>query len=233
MKVILVLCHSQNPAREITSFEKVMWGKPPNHPGRLVMATFEIMKSPESLIVLTGGTEFRRKNEAQEMQKCLFKNLSNINKFRKFFKVKSFDAEKMKAKLKESLILEKQAQTTFQNFQYSWELFKKKGIKVEELVVITSYDHLMKAVISAFEWRDKENLNIRINFVPSYISRFPSGLDGITLFDQKGKARIASAMLKTLSLPSAEFATSLKEMDENLPSGKKETKKDILEQLSV
>lgn len=233
MKTILVLGHSQNPKREFISFEKVMWGNPPNKPGRLVMAVFEMMNNPESMIVLTGGTEFRKKNEAQEMQKCLLKNLSGLNKFKKFFKVKNFDTEKIKAKLKKSLILEKQAQTTFQNFQNSWDLLKKQGIKAEELVVVTSYDHLMKAAISAFEWRNTKNLNIRMSFVPSYISRFPSGLEGITVFDQKGKARIASTMLKLLSLPSAEFATCLKEIDEMLPSKEKETKKDILKQLSA
>jgi len=219
MKEILVLGHSQNPAREITPFEEVMWGTSPNQPGRLPVAIFEMIKSSQGIIVLSGGTEFQGKKEAREMKNCLFKNLSRINEFKDFFGIKDFNIEEIRSKLKEDLVLEEDSQTTFQNFQYSWDLLKEKRLKIEEVVVVTSYDHLIKAIISAFEWREKGDFRVRMSFVPSYTPRFSSGTKGLTLVDQKGKGRIISIILKLLSSPSPIFASDLKKIDEQLPEG--------------
>ena len=230
MKVFLVLGHSQNPKREITSFEDVMWGTTPSKPGRLPMAIFEMAKSPDSVIVFSGGTEFKKKNEADEMKNCLYKNLKKINKFRAFFG-ENLDIKKIEKDLEKRLILEKKAQTTFQNFQYSLDLLKEKKIEVDEIVVITSYDHLVKAIIFAFEWREKSCSSVRINFIPGYTSRFPSGVSGLTLIDQKGKGRISSILLKLFSMSSSKFADKLKETDEGFLEQNEKIMKDILRQL--
>lgn len=129
------------------NFEEVVWGIPPDKPGRMVRGLKDLLEDPEAkTMIITGGTEKDGRKEAEWMRDLLYQKLEELKQFSDPV-FQKFSTQEIREILDRNLILETNATNTRENLENVAKILKEKDVK--SVVLVTSPDHISRAMRDA------------------------------------------------------------------------------------
>lgn len=141
----MVLGYSPNQE----NFKEVVWGIPPDKPGRLVTGLKIFLEEEVELLIITGGTEKEGKKEAEWMKNLLYEKINQLSDFTVFPVFEEHSSWEIEEFLDECLVLETKAKNTRENLQNVAKILSEESI--DSVVIVTSPDHISRAIRDAIE----------------------------------------------------------------------------------
>lgn len=146
----MVLGYSPNQE----NFEEVVWGAPPDKPGRLVTGLKVFLEDPDAnILIITGGTEKDGKKEAEWMRDLLYEKIDKLSDFKVFSVFQEYSSSAIKDFIDRKVVLETEARNTRENLQNVAKILSRNAIN--SVVIVTSPDHISRAIRDAIiYWQD-------------------------------------------------------------------------------
>lgn len=155
---LLILSYNINEP----NWRQTVWGTPPDKPGRLVKAAAVMMEEDADMVVITGGAGQKEgKSEAQWMKDRLYRGLEELKEFTVYPVLQKFSPEEIREKLDRALKLEETAKNTTENMSKTGAMFRNTG--VERVIIVTSPDHISRALRDAIQFWSKDFPELAMN----------------------------------------------------------------------
>ncbi|MCD6177914.1 YdcF family protein [bacterium] len=149
-RAVVVLGYSPNQE----NFEEVVWGIPPDKPGRIVTGLKIFLENQAELLIITGGTEKEGKKEAEVMRDLLYEKIEELYDFTVFPIFQGYFPSTIKEIIWRRLVLEISSKNTRENLQNVGKILYENSI--DSVIIVTSPDHLSRALRDAIIiWQDE------------------------------------------------------------------------------
>jgi len=165
--LLAIFSHGYNPNE--TNWENTVWGTPVA-PGRLIRAVVELIRRDADMLILsTSGVclEGTDRREGEILRDFLFDHIGEIKRFNYLFPIlDDFDEEEIAEIVKYRLVLiQTDALNTQGELKAVGDFLESLG-RVEEIILISSPDHLRIPVATAIWEEDHPKLAANVTFCP-------------------------------------------------------------------
>jgi hypothetical protein len=162
-RAVVILCYNANEP----NWEYVVWGDP-NNPGRLPTGLkVAVELNVEVIIIVSSAYGRNGKSSGELMVELWYQNIGEIHKFTIYnYILGPMSTEEIKAILDEKVMLVKEPVTnTREELRVVVRVLKELGIT--EMIIVTSLDHIMRAMRDAIVISLKEYSGLFIWGIPS------------------------------------------------------------------
>lgn len=165
------------------NWERVVWGIPPDRPGRIVKGVALLLEEKADLLFLIGTAIGKDgKNIGEWMRDLLFLKITELPQFAIYPVLTRFSSEEIKRKLETKLVLVPglEVKNTADELRLLAKIFKEAGIK--RAILVSSPDHMSRILRDAFAiwWEQGLAPELAVNFICSPCITLYTEVDGIT-----------------------------------------------------